>query len=421
MNIMNRKLITQIKNECRDNIWMIVELTVVAVAIWLLTIFLFMAVYPKFDETGTDINDVYKIKIKTIDSQSPEYQDFGDSQKETEFADMRMLMRRIRKSPYVEAAAFSCNAMPYQYNYQGNGLNPIGSTDSILYNGNVRMGSPEIVRVLRPVSHDNLSYSEMEDMLRKGGILISHSPLYDRQRDTRKLIGQKVMLFDTVYPKLISGIISDMKRSEYEHQIGTILAPIDESQDNMLSFSSEIAVRVKSGMGKKFEEEFLTDRNMRKLRNVYLTELTDMADARRDTQYSQDTQVRLIVAGIMFLLIIIFLGLLGTFWFRIRQRSAEIALRMTCGATSGDIFRRTIGEGILLLLITMIPTLIIEVILHFKFVVDESFPFWLPEWLPSAAAFAFTLIIMAAMIVAGVVFPARKAMKIEPAIALKEE
>lgn len=229
------------------------------------------------------------------------------------------------------------------------------------------------------------------------------------------------MLFDTVYPKLISGIISDMKRSEYEHQIGTILAPIDESQDNMLSFSSEIAVRVKSGMGKKFEEEFLTDRNMRKLRNVYLTELTDMADARRDTQYSQDTQVRLIVAGIMFLLIIIFLGLLGTFWFRIRQRSAEIALRMTCGATSGDIFRRTIGEGILLLLITMIPTLIIEVILHFKFVVDESFPFWLPEWLPSAAAFAFTLIIMAAMIVAGVVFPARKAMKIEPAIALKEE
>ncbi len=418
---MNRKLIIQIKNEWRDNIWLIVELTVVAVAIWLLSIYLFMTVYPKLEETGTDISNVYKIKIKTVNSESPEYQDFGEAQRETKLADMRMLMRRIRKSPYVEAAAFSNNVMPYQYSYMGNSIKPIGSTDSIDYNGNVRMGSPDIVRVLRPVSQDNLTTAEMENIMRKGGIFISHSRFYDRQRNTRDLVGQKIMLFDTINPKMISGIISDMKRSEYESNSGTILLAIDESQDNMLNFCGEIAVRVKSGMGKKFEDEFLSDKSMRKLRNVYLTELTDMADARRDAQYNQDTQVRLIVAGIVFLLIIIFLGLLGTFWFRIRQRSSEIALRLTCGATSGDIFRRTIGEGILLLLIAMIPALIIETILHFKVVVDDSFPFWVQEWLPSTVAFAFTLTIMAAMIVAGIVFPARKAMKIEPAIALKEE
>jgi len=38
-----------------------------------------------------------------------------------------------------------------------------------------------------------------------------------------------------------------------------------------------------------------------------------------------------------------------------------------------------------------------------------------------ALSFLIMAVIMAAMIVAGTVFPARKAMKTEPAIALKEE
>ena len=48
-----------------------------------------------------------------------------------------------------------------------------------------------------------------------------------------------------------------------------------------------------------------------------------MEDVRAANQHYSDSMVRLWSAGIVFLLVIIFLGLLGTFWFRIRQRSGK--------------------------------------------------------------------------------------------------
>ena len=170
-------------------------------------------------------------------------------------------------------------------------------------------------------------------------------------------------------------------------------------------------------MGKKFEEEFNSSADMRRLRNVYLTQLTDMATARKQSHNNSENQVRLWTAGIVFLLVIIFLGLLGTFWFRIRQRSGEIALRKTCGATSGDIFRRTIGEGLLLLSISIIPAIALEWVInrYFNLIEDDTY------WTAAVVALIFSIFIMVLMIIAGIAFPARKAMKIEPAIALKEE
>jgi putative ABC transport system permease protein len=41
--------------------------------------------------------------------------------------------------------------------------------------------------------------------------------------------------------------------------------------------------------------------------------------------------------------------------------------------------------------------------------------------LPNAIAYVITLAVLAAMIVAGIWFPARRAMKIEPAYALKDQ
>ena len=52
---------------------------------------------------------------------------------------------------------------------------------------------------------------------------------------------------------------------------------------------------------------------------------------------------------VLFLLVNVFLGLIGTFWFRTRRRRSEIALRMAMGSTRGGVFRLLIGEGLLLL------------------------------------------------------------------------
>lgn len=53
-------------------------------------------------------------------------------------------------------------------------------------------------------------------------------------------------------------------------------------------------------------------------------------------------------------------------------------------------------------------------------IIEKGFPFDEYKYV-IALSFLIMAVIMAAMIVAGTVFPARKAMKTEPAIALKEE
>ncbi|MDE6339238.1 MAG: FtsX-like permease family protein, partial [Muribaculaceae bacterium] len=404
--------------EWRDNIWIVIELILVSFAIWALSLFSYSLLRPKFLEKGFEIDNVYRLEIRSLEKNNPEYVKDIDN-----WEDLRTLMARIRKSPYVEVAGFSSNALPYNFNYSGNQLNFIGKPDSIVYQGNLRMGSPEMARVLKLKSVDNTPLSKLEASLRKGNLLISNAPSYhfNGVKDVKEFIGEQVMFFDTVNSKRIGGVIESVRRNEYENTIGTIFMPIDEQDGYFLSYADAIAIRVKPDMGKKFEEEFYSSPDMKRMRNIYLTELTDMKKVRAANQNNSDTQVRLFSAGIGFLLIIVFLGLLGTFWFRIRQRTGEIALRKTCGATSANIFRRVISEGLILLVVASPPALLLDA-LYFRYYMNGHLDtFEMSYWESPLIAFGIATILMAMMIIIGIIFPARRAMRIEPAIALKEE
>ena len=124
--------------------------------------------------------------------------------------------------------------------------------------------------------------------------------------------------------------------------------------------------------------------------------------------------------GMAFLLVNIFLGLLGTFWFRTQQRKGEIALHKAHGATNGMVFTRLLSEGWLLLLIITPIALIIDFNLA-----HAELNAWRNgttlEWdrLLFCGGISFALI--ALMIAIGIGIPARKAMKIDPAEALHNE
>lgn len=47
---------------------------------------------------------------------------------------------------------------------------------------------------------------------------------------------------------------------------------------------------------------------------------------------------------VVFLLVNVFLGLIGTFWFRTRRRRNEIALRLAMGSTKKQIFCLLMGR-----------------------------------------------------------------------------
>ena len=129
---------------------------------------------------------------------------------------------------------------------------------------------------------------------------------------------------------------------------------------------------------------------------------------------------------VLFLLVNVFLGLIGTFWFRTRRRRSEIALRLAMGSTKNQVFRLLAGEGLLLLALVTIPAMIICYnigIAEFTIGRTELISTWPVEWsfvrflLGSLAAW----FLIAFMVMVGIWFPARQAMKIQPAEALHEE
>lgn len=417
---MKRDLLRQMRNEWRDNIWMIVGLMIVSIAIWWLTMLFYNSTYPLFYEKGFDVKDVYSLQIRSLPKDSPDYRERSDEEKESlDSQDLRMLMAGIRKSPYVEAAAFSQNGLPYSYSYYGSSfLIDMTPKDTIGYIANIREVSPDMVRVLKVTSRTGKDSEYLENVLRNGGMLISNV-FYtwgNNQREPEELNGKNVYMYgknDKLYK--VGDIVNQIRRTDYELTAGgMVLLPINEDEN---IDADMIGIRMKPGMGEKFREQFENDPAMQAFGNHFLLKLTKMTDQAKSLQKSNSTDARLRFALIMFLLIIVGLGMLGVFWFRIQQRIGEIAIRKVCGAKKSDIFRRIVTEGIILLFIaSLLGACIGWPLLHIS---------WLEEEFIDASTALYMEIATFALAAIGITlslwWPARRAMRIEPAIAIKDE
>ena len=123
----------------------------------------------------------------------------------------------------------------------------------------------------------------------------------------------------------------------------------------------------------------------------------------------------------VFMLVSVFWGLLGTFWFRTQQRTPEIAIRKVNGATDRSVFGRLISEGLLMLAVATIPALLIDwQLCHYELnTVYGAQGYFSPGRFALTAG--ATVALMALMVAGGIWFPAYKAMRIEPARALADE
>ena len=80
--------------------------------------------------------------------------------------------------------------------------------------------------------------------------------------------------------------------------------------------------------------------------NVFICRSAFVDDIRRNYQQSQTNSMRSYILGMVFLLLNIFLGLLGTFWFRTQQRRGEIALMKFFGRNRPQCLCTPVGGRI---------------------------------------------------------------------------
>ncbi|MDE6770700.1 MAG: hypothetical protein K2J78_13330 [Muribaculaceae bacterium] len=419
---MKRSLMSQMRHEWRDNIWLVFGLTLVCLAIWFFGSALFLTLRDYFRPLGFEGDNVYVLDIGFHREGSPNYVEVEHPQ-EMNNADLKAILAGLRNNPNVEAAGFTQNGSPYQVSFWGNNVRLRYPTpDSIFYMGNMRYISPEIVRVLKLKSHTGKDEDYIERKLEEGEMLVSHvdkEKMPDKDYEMRlaeEIVGQTVCGWDTTKIHRVADVIVKVRRNAYEDMkdSGDLVFPIDESGD--VTGSMDIMVRVKPGCGPKFRQDFEEKPEMSSQRNVYLRSCTALSDMRKSSERKQDMEVRLYTVVIGFMLVIIFLGLLGTFWFRMQQRVGEIAIRRVCGASRSDIFRRVIIEGLVLLVGASVLVSIIGWIGIVKLGYDEKFTRIDLLWLEVG-----TFVVVALGIVVSVAGPAWMAMRINPAEAVKDE
>jgi len=127
-------------------------------------------------------------------------------------------------------------------------------------------------------------------------------------------------------------------------------------------------------------------------------------------------QTSLLAGFSMVALLMAAVGIYGLIQYSIATRTQEIGIRMAVGAASGAIFRMILGEGLKLsltgLMLGLIGALWLGRVGSSLLVGVTSTDPW---------TFIAVSLLLIAVAVAACCFPARRAMKIEPIVALRQE
>lgn len=403
-------------NEWRSNIWLVVELVIVLIVMqWIFTL-LSSLYYIHKNSLPVDLGDIYVTDIRVLDENCEGYVPY-DSVRSVR-SDLDVMLSGLRSNPYVEIVAeANYTSLPYNYSFMGDNLMYIRKDGKERrYYVNKRFMSPELMLLFRLGGDGGETPERLAEILKKGEIIISETeyPWGEEAPTAREFMGRNVVLSsDTLTYYRVGAVAADLRRTDYEPTFaGSGYFPIRPEDVSTLVF------RVKPGMGRKFIES-LGNGGMQS-GNVYLTDLKSLEDIRDSIQITITQAIRNIVICALFIMSVIFLGFLGTFWFRTQQRVSEIAVRKVHGARNSDIYARFFAEGLILLAVAVLITLPVSIWMMKSSLLEVvEMPIVLPD---SQLIIGEILAILSLglLIVAGIYAPARRATRVDPAEALKD-
>ena len=412
---MNKKLFNQIKNEWHSNLWLIAELLLVSVVMWFIVDYIYVRVSVYMQPRGFDIAHCYKIDMGTLVPKDDDYVP-GDT---VQCNDVEELMLRLKRRPDIEAVSLSYNSYPYNRSNSDMPLKYGKMKHEGIY---IRAATPEFIRVFRYEGARGETPEQLSKMLTEKGFIASNDIFKEKYGiDLTSLIGRKFfMQGDTVNLYTLLATYKPVRYSDNYEPFNSCSMLVELSR-NEYSIHGELCVRAKTDQDVGFKERLWKDADKQlRVGNVYISNIESFDDIRKNYQQYDTNQMRNYLTGMGFLMFNIFLGLLGTFWFRTQQRRSEIALFKALGATNRNVFGRQIMEGLLLLSIAMIPAIIIDWNIAFAGLNQQMNGLNL-----NIGRFTLTVLItwllIAIMIVLGNWLPAKKAMGIQPARALHEE
>lgn len=414
--MMNKKLFTQIKNEWHSNLWIAIELLLVSVVMWYVVDYIYAEYRVYKEPKGFDISHCYLVRMGQLTDKSPDF-----IPNDTLIAEeIDELVERIARRPEVEAVSLSQNSYPYNGGNSGIDV----KYDTLQSYGYVvwRLVTPDFLRVFRYEGTRGETPEQLAELLTEENFLASDN-LYEQKYKVKltSLVGQPFHLHgDTTKTYKLAASLKPIRYSDHEQAFNSYCM-LYKLPRGWYDTHLELCIRVKEGQDVDFINRLKADSEKQlRIGNVFIADVRSFADIRRNFEQSSMNELRNYIFGMLFLLVNIFLGLLGTFWFRTQQRRSEIALHKALGGTNRDIFGRLLSEGLLLLVIATVPAVFIDWNLAYA-----ELNAWMNGTTLETGRFLITVVLtfmlILLMIIIGIGIPARKAMKIQPADALHEE
>lgn len=417
---MIKQILKQIWTQRASNAWLWGELLIASVCLWFIVDYLYVMAYTFTLPLGYDIEHTYKVTMAKVSDSSKNYV-ASESEGEKDVDNLVTVVSRLRAYPGVEVVSLSTASCPYNMS-SSEGSNLI---DTVAVHGNIYRVSPDFFNVFRitdkqgkieplvEAARQENTYilnAAAEDEFMEKGRQVQNAPVKEWSAKEATCTARGVCMstrfddFTPVYPAYYRCL------SDYNMLL-----------DN--GVNTEFCLRVTPDAD---TSGFLTDfrkniKNQLRLGNIYMLDVAPMSDYRNDYNrsrgYINDVKTRLAV--MFFLLVNIFLGIIGTFWIRTQHRRSELALRVVVGSTKFGLKSLLITEGLLLLAYVILPSLIITYnIANFELIDIWRMPFTIGRFL---LASLITYVLIALMIIGGISLPARQAMKVQPAEALHEE
>lgn len=339
---MIKHILTIIKNERKQNTGLWIELLIVSVFLWYIVDDVYVTLYNYNRPLGFDTEHTYIMHLGRLSENSPEY--IQDIPAETAVGHLRTALERIEQNPMIDAASISQNSSPHIGSNRSQSM--YRDTIQTRYSVLNRTVTPNFFKVFKYRS-TNGNTDELVQALERGELVLSIDVANELFTANESPVGKQVSFSKSDSANLYRvGAISEIVRYDNFSNWNSYFAR-QMDNDFLQMFTGEwvggleFCVRVKPEHDHDFIRRFREEMTHQlRLGNYYLGDIQSIPVNKAAFQKDDINDLKMRMFVILFLLINIFLGVTGIFWFRTQHRRSEIGLRISLGDTPEQVLKK---------------------------------------------------------------------------------